>query len=283
MPKALNGMGYSDYSPKKQKDFTAIIQQHLAAAKRDLPYYYLDLYSGEGYLPEYGDGSPLIFLKNIPQGLCTFALFIDRNAASIIRLRELTAGYTKTRKMFIPFGCEDIFTVMDLVFDVLKMTEEIDLQGLVYVDANGIPDFNLLIKLLNTEPFRKLDVLLNIPAGIVKLHMRKRATIVDYLMPMAKTTWAVREPIGRLHWSMLFGTNSQCGWITDTPLIPIKTEMGLKIFKKANNPKNQQLGRLKTLRIIDRAGRSVNTPDFRRIEDLIGDDNAALESSLLGT
>lgn len=209
-----NGMGYSDYTPLKQKIFGQIVRKHLEISacifKKNRhwisPYYwYIDTNAGRGESPDGGDGSPLLFLREAAKfPIKVKALFIELREANCSALRSRIAsefGKFPSSRAQIQHGDHSQVLSEHFCGDPSQ-------YGLLYVDPSGnMPPFDLLARF--SKHYRKMDIVINTPCATVKRVSRAFGTeqLPDYLSKIRKDYWVIREPFGAHQWSFLIGTN----------------------------------------------------------------------------
>lgn len=78
--------------------------------------------------------------------------------------------------------------------------------GLIYMDMNGIPSFDILTKASCVPCFQRTDILINCPATALKRN-NGNIRLSEALSQIKKRYWIVRNPHGPWQWSMLIGSN----------------------------------------------------------------------------
>ena len=238
----INGsVGQSDYTKVKQHHFSVIVSTFLTAAKGMLTrnrgdheqyFLYVDLYAGSGENMDNVPGSPIIFHEAAKKAqICTLPILVEENEYSVKQLQDklfsVGANYFKIKNT----NNED-FVEMMIKQPVRKST-----YGLVYLDPNGIPNFELLRRLSEVRQYYKLDFLINCPATAIKraignVKCKQQSRLFEELKTIKKTNWMIREPIGKWQWTFIIGTN----W-NDPPQFkkhkfwPIDSAEGQKIVK----------------------------------------------------
>jgi hypothetical protein len=202
----INGIGQGDCTIEKENIFRALLGQHIAIVREVLgneknywasrEYVYIDLYAGSGRNEEVEcDGSPVIFLKTIKDKLRYKAHFVEKRADNCKALREVTLLYNSCT---IYEGDNK-----DVLPGILKSVPPKS-YGLVYVDPNGIADWDLIYQVTENPKYKFMDILLYLSATSYK---RARTPVDNFLNKVSKSNWIIREPVWHDQWTFLFGTN----------------------------------------------------------------------------
>lgn len=213
MPISQNGVGHSRATKNKQECLEKIISQILSVirviqGKRSYvndKVFYIDTNAGPGYnLEENCDGSPIVFLKVATRlGLEYQAHFIEINEESANTLREAIKSYPNC---FVHNG--DNRSVLDTVpYGIPKNT-----FGILYMDANGIPDFSLLERVSRMPRMKTIDIVIRIPGAAIKRNYSEIGTLIAMIKSIHKSHWIIKE-IDSVEtgwqWSMLIGLNTK--------------------------------------------------------------------------
>ena len=197
----INGQGYSGITPDEQHGLKSYLSLHFIIVKniyKKYPwhvhkYYYMDVTCGSGINPETKEnGSPIIFRNSI--GILDHqyeAHFIDRESANIEYL-----------KLHVGDNTEIVPRIVD------NIPNKKWAYGLLYMDNNGRPDFELISGVSRKLP--RVDILIRCPCTAIKRckHIDfKRLT--DYIDMAEKNIWLIRQPVEKdpWQWTFLFGTN----------------------------------------------------------------------------
>ncbi len=230
-------MGQSTVTPDKQQGLMNYLSLHMRIVHsiynkypnwRNRRYVFIDTTAGAGYNQDVDeDGSPVIFQKCIDAHDLNYrAYFIDELYGNTDALHEL-------------FDDErvEIFTGdhRDIVPDILD-TLRGDELGIVYMDKNGIPDFDLLADI--SKRHKKLDILVRCPATSIK---RNRIagnckSLVSYLATIQKECKIVRAPLpsDKFQWVFFVFTNyAHCDWKKERFYL-IESTNGKEILRRLN-------------------------------------------------
>lgn len=228
-----DGRGHSSMTPDKQSGLSAMLALHMRVVGNVFhknrwmhrEYYYIDTNAGSGSNPEEGvPGSPLIFLDRIKQfGYPWHAHFIECEAANVLMLKQRLNG-----------ECGNSIHVHHdnnacVVPEILRHLPGKSF-GLVYMDPNGTPNWELLTTVSKERP--KLDILIRCPTRVLKRTRYQGApSLVDGMKMVGKEAWLIREPIhgDRHDWTFLFGADYGFG------------EWGKERFYRTNSNKGKEL------------------------------------------
>lgn len=195
----------------------------------DKNYYYFDIGSGPGIcenLSQNGiSGSPLQFLNSI-NGMKVKSFFFEKDKFCFQKLEKI-----------IPKDIGNVFrgeaskTVPFVIENILPSTWKL---GLIYMDYNGPPDFNLLKFMANHPKTKRLDILVNFPLGLYKRvygfqkkypnlkHLNRLNSLDDTLKIKKNVCYKGPKP-GKCQWILYY--------LTDGPLIEWKKE-GWLVYDK---------------------------------------------------
>ena len=239
----INGsVGQSDYTKVKQHHFSVIANTLLNVSKgvfQKYPgiyegyYLYVDLYAGSGDNTDNVPGSPIVFLESAKNAkVCTLPIFVEENEYSAKQLQDklfsIGANHFKVKNI----------NNKQLVEMMIQEPPRKKIHGLVYLDPNGIPDFDLLSRLSKVGQYSKVDFLINCPATAIKRAIgskkcKQKSRLFEELETINKKNWIIREPIGKWQWTFIIGTNwdafpkfkKHCFW-------PMDSDEGKKIINK---------------------------------------------------
>jgi three-Cys-motif partner protein len=210
----INGQGQSRITPIKEAKFRALLQQHFAVvqkihAKRGrqwYPYLYVDATAGQGVNPDVNcPGSPWIFLEEVRRsGLDYRAHFIERDRERAGALRDL-------------FGSDPLTTIHDednreALPRIVDQVRGVPF-GMLYLDPNGMPDYDLIEKTYRSPSMRAVDLLIRYNS-MAEIRARTAndwdVMLPDRLERIGKSHWMVCRPESndRWKWSFLFGLNT---------------------------------------------------------------------------
>lgn len=209
-----DGVGHSAVTPDKQEGFEAYVRLHLNIVRavfqkntgawwmRKLAtYYYVDTNAGSGSNQEEGvDGSPVIFHRAAKEsGLDFKAWYIDRVIANTESLHACM-DTSNSEQIY----CGDNATLIPQISMVIPEKA----YGLVYMDPNGVPNFDVLSEFSRKHP--RMDILIRCSGTGVKRAMHGSGKrLFDFLASINKNRWLVRDilPSDPWQWTFLFGTN----------------------------------------------------------------------------
>lgn len=203
--------GQSNITHIKQRDYQEFLRDlwfKWATNALRQPYYprtliYIDTNAGSGYNETVEcEGSPLVFLNEAKRrGINYHAYLIEKDPALSA---ELTARVTSYNATSI---CGDN---KDVVPDILNEIPKNSL-GLIYVDPNGIPDWQMIA---NASQARYLDILIRFNSvALIRNHSNGHLPLSDYL-PSIKKQYRYGKDYyhsDRWHWSFLLGMNYEFG------------------------------------------------------------------------
>jgi three-Cys-motif partner protein len=207
-----NGIGHSGATVDKEDGFNAYISLHTRIVRsvfdnpknywlRYRKYVYIDTNCGSGCNSEEGvDGSPVIAVSAIRRsGLSFDAHFIDCEQGNIDSLSKLFTP-SPSIQFYIADNKEALPTIIKSIPKVA--------YGLLYMDPNGIPDFQLISDLCTAH--KHLDVLIRCPANAIKKNLHHGIKRLPELMSLVpKSRWLIRDvlPDDKWQFTFLFATN----------------------------------------------------------------------------
>jgi three-Cys-motif partner protein len=262
MPK-INGIGLSEYTDLKQRVFFNLIKQNIvtvdAICKKknwsNYRYLYIDATSGNGWY-EGIKGSPLQFwdainsLKRI-LNLEIRAYFIEQNKNILNELNDNLPPNCKRNSILIHGK------YCDCIPSIYK--SEGSNFGILYIDPNGIIDFEFLTDISKTRYMKMTDILLNCNATSIK-RTRKAFNNIDELINLIKRInkkrWFVSEYRGPYQWAFFLGTNSK-NFIPHSNGIKfydISSDFGERILHKLNYTKEEYSKNLPHQRNLEEIG-----------------------------
>jgi len=199
------GVGRSFHTNSKQSHFEYFLRTHFCISKNiinknswvDNEYFYADIFAGDG-----GDetlaGSPVIFEKvNKESKITQNPIFIENNPATVIRLQS---------QMSYPvINAQN----EDILLDLPLKKNQI---GLLYIDPNGDPPFELIREFYNRPHSKMIDLLIYFSGTTIKRALKspiaKRGECLkDNISSLPKKHWLIRGAVGKSQWSFLMGSN----------------------------------------------------------------------------
>jgi len=162
---------------------------------------------------------------------------IEKNPTTIEVLKN-TVG----RDRNFNFYCDDCGIVIQDVINHIPG----DPYGILYMDNNGAPNFEVAQYVSNIERFRHFDILLHLPATSIKRCIGARMTdldLIDQISRINKKYWYIHlcHPFGSdaWQWVMVFGTNFE-KWkgLERLDFFNIKTTKGESILNTINHKKS---------------------------------------------
>lgn len=232
------GQGQSDITNIKEADFHIFLSEWwLTLAKNALRRWqkynnrlvYIDTNAGSGFNENCNcPGSPIIFCraaKNADINYHAFLIEIDQDYALQLedRVDQFNARVIQGDNR-------------QITLDILSQLPPNTL-GLIYIDPNGIPDWDLITKICKHQNAKTMDVLIRYNTNAVwrNLHNGKLA-LPDALEQVRsyKKNWFGKqvEPSDKWYWSFLLGINypfkdwQKRGWLS------FQTEAGKALEKK---------------------------------------------------
>jgi three-Cys-motif partner protein len=241
-----NGIGYSEFTPKKIEDFSKIIAMHLAITQAVInrnpaifprEYHYIELTAGQGYSPDGQKGSPLVFIEKAEEEkfyLPIKADFIDCESGNISELIENLKRLKTERnwtKVSWEFHCGNY---QDEIKKILN-TKHNNL-GLVFIDPTGSPPDKTTLRHISTyRP--KMDVLIYISATNVKRILKyTNLRLTDYIQETSKKFWLIRkaQKSDKHKWTFLLGSNTKLSEHKGIKLFSLESEIGQAILEDLN-------------------------------------------------
>lgn len=222
-------VGQSDYTELKEQHYESILsmQSKIAGAAlrkiaakygRKGTYLLIDATAGSGILEDGLHGSPLIASRVIPEASGEYGMNYQ---IMLIEKDRSTCGSLYT--VIVPD--ENISIDHADYAEVLGAFSERKYQmGLLYVDANGIPNFDAIAGFAKKAP--RVDILFSICANGYKRGYRGELNLSDQLARMGKSNWLVRRPWGNFQWTFFLGSNYIDKAYKRIELYPIGSDQG---------------------------------------------------------
>lgn len=206
---ASNGQGQSWITPIKQENLGRILGQHLAICKNifkkrsdSLFYYYIDANAGSGYNDEADcEGSPLVFRREVQKARLPFVAYLVEQKAEFCTALNVAIG-AKSKMIVIEGDNRQVVPI--LICGIPRGS-----YGLLYVDKNGIPDFDLLRQASWMPQIAKIDILIRCPATAIKRSLwQGQSRLEDSIKSINKRYWIVQEPLPESwQWTFFMGLN----------------------------------------------------------------------------
>lgn len=215
----INGVGFSDSTEVKQKDFEVIVKTHVKAACMgiinknkwsDNPYMYFDMNAGPGFYNGIS-GSPIIFLDEAAKYNNTlFNVFLfESNELNCNELKKNISDRQYPENINIKILNSD--SCLDILNHV--PSSGYPKYGLIYSDPTGqVPPFDTLAQISNIHQCKQIDIVVNFAAATIKRLRGSKLcsesqTLKDHLSAINKQYWMVREPCSKHQWSFVIGSN----------------------------------------------------------------------------
>lgn len=209
------------------KIFNSIIAKHKWVNKK---LFYADIYAGDGGINN-RDGSPIIFEKICSQHkiFCN-PVFIEENPVTTKRLES---------KIKSPVINDKNENILPLLYPLKNQL------GLIYVDPNGDPNFNIIEDFYKKPNTQMIDLLIYFSGTTIKRAYKaptakRNISLEENIKRIPKKKWLFRSPTGKFQWSFLLGTN----WI-DIPkykklgFYEIDSLLGQSVLSTLNYTKNE--------------------------------------------
>ncbi|MBT3367770.1 MAG: three-Cys-motif partner protein TcmP [Nitrospina sp.] len=238
------GIGCSRDTILKQNNLRTILKTHFAICKSIMAtkyyanktYQWFDLTAGDGLNPEDGtSGSALIFYEEaILANIIFNAVFIDKSEQNCKLLTERLP-----ERKDITIICGDHKDIMPKFMSNRKQFN----LGFVYMDGNGIPNFNILSKISESNWFKNIDLLINCPATAIKRSRSNKPYLSENIKSINKKDWVIRTPAGPWQWSLLIGSNwhNFPAW-KKHDFYKITSDTGQMVFNVLNKSKRERDG-----------------------------------------
>lgn len=229
MPKNPTGQGYSENTSLKQENYAYFLRFLLPATRGVMSnprnaswasqcFQLIDFNAGPGWTEEYGDGSPMIALREAwEKGFHDrqlSAFFVDKSSEAIEALRENLAPFQNDRWDFRLENQDNSRLTAEILDWLRRNAGGKSALGLIYTDPNGYNDAPLESIIEICRQNTRLDVLIHISATSVKRQVGARATegievfdLERFIETIDKQKVFVREPYGKAQWSFLYLTN----------------------------------------------------------------------------
>ncbi|MCW5887879.1 MAG: three-Cys-motif partner protein TcmP [Anaerolineales bacterium] len=250
------GVGQSDYTPRKQQILQAILRMHISITQSviakyayyEREYLYLDCTAGPGLYGDRGEritGSPVIFLQCAEEKTLAYtARFIEEDQRHARRLKRIVAG-CKQRDVVVRPGSYD--QELPRVGRIGSGNQ----LGLLYIDPNGIPHWEPIKHILDANP--KIEVLIHLSATALK-RVPGEPSLAEVLQILGKQHWLIRQPFkgDPQQWTFLLGSNTQLfGKYKKIDFYPLESPEAQAFFDRINLTKNQRehLGQLDFLHL----------------------------------
>ncbi|MBL6996722.1 hypothetical protein [Desulfobacula sp.] len=206
----MQKVGRSEHTELKQKNLEYILSVQLKIFKHIIAnhkwvndkIFYADIYAGDGGINDCA-GSPLIFEKVCNENsIKCDPIFIEENPVTAKRLSA------KIKSSVINDRNENVLP---------QLYPEKNQLGIIYVDPNGDPKFDMLEDFYNKQNTKMIDLLIYFSGTTIKRAFKSPITkrdisLIDNITRLPKKKWLVRNATGKFQWSFLLGSN----WI-DVP------------------------------------------------------------------
>lgn len=240
-----NGIGWSDCTSEKNHQFRGIIRTNILMwksiiDKRDYfngNYTYIDLNAGPGIHPEYGPGSPVIFLEEIQkvQPLRYCAHLFENNLQTICDLSHNLGIYYDNKSVYIhPVDNIELLRVVG------ERNHGNNVPGLLYSDPTGqAPPSELLSEF--SKLWRSVDILIYSACTNIKrqLQFGGRKRFIECLEIIDRKSCMIREPIGAYQWTFAYLTNGPLPEWKKKGFFDVKSPEGKAILSKLNYTKEE--------------------------------------------
>ncbi len=198
-------VGRSEHTRLKQKNLKYFLEVYFCITKAILAknkwanqkMFYADIFAGDGG-EENISGSPVIFENvNYDYKIPCSPIFIEENPVTVHRLES---------KIVSPVINNKNENILPYISPLKNQ------YGLLYVDPNGDPPFNLLSRFYQKRNTNKIDLLIYFSGTTIKRCLKAPSTkrnvnLKNNILSLPKKHWLIRSFVGKHQWSFLLGTN----------------------------------------------------------------------------
>lgn len=262
------GQGQSDMTPFKQQDLGEFLEFWFPLAKNALrnnprkfrrTITYIDTNAGSGDNPKHKcPGSPLIFCKQAEkEGVLYHAYLVEQDPDACQELKERVKGYDA--EVICGNNQQIVPTLLDNLYP--------GSLGLIYIDPNGIPDWELIRQASIHPKMASIDILVRYNTGAVWRNHHNGYHLnsdIDNLQKRFK--WGKDYyPFDRWHWSFLLGMNFEFGDWKKKGWYRLDTQAGQELKEKlADSPTQRQ--KKSQIALTGLMESTCNTPSFELSE-----------------
>lgn len=215
MPVGPNGVGYSGFTQTKEDDFRYIartIAGKVCGIQKSKQYkdifLYFDPFAGSGFNYEVNcPGSPVVVIEELKRlKLQYHAVLVDQNKENCESLRA-TFKDQECRYGQVEIHHSDCRPVILWSQQLIEGTP----HGLMIVDPNGNPYFEMIRAFYSTDNTEKIDLCIRLGSVNYKRCVGAFgwSDLRDSLEQINKKYWFVKYPESeKYQWTTIFGTNS---------------------------------------------------------------------------
>lgn len=242
MPKE-NGIGFSEWTKEKQEIFRSLARINLmmwsAVLNKNGAYFrgnftYFDITAGNGMHPEYGLGSPLIYIDELRDNFSKpwVVHLFELNYTNATQLEETV------NKRYPPRTKDNVFIYNGdnaVLLDSWINKSKNKVPGLLYCDPTGeVPPFRLLSRF--SCIWESIDLLVAFSATNKKRERCRfgRCELKEDISSIYKKNILIREPFGKHQWTFFYMTNGPLPVWERQGLHPLNSKRGQEIFNKLN-------------------------------------------------
>lgn len=252
-------VGQSEYTQTKEDHYASILGWQTGIAKRAIEnqyrkwretYLLIDATAGSGMLEGGIPGSPIRALQVLDARQFQYrAVFVEHDLTAFVDLQASIWQPAELRYT----------TYQQVLGEFCRYPDSLQL-GMLYVDPNGTPDFDVLMMFAKAYP--SMEILISVTANGVKRGGKTEASLAEWIRRIPKRYWLVRKPYSKWQWTFLFGTNYERGFnkpYLKIDLHPTTSEIGRQYLEQASSTKEELLKKVQP----PITGLTLNTCDIQ--------------------
>lgn len=240
----INGVGQSEYTKTKEEHYAKLLGWHINVAERAIrnnlwanpTYLLIDATAGSGVLEDGSAGSPLVAIARLRKMSTPFkALFVEENSDVFAQLDIHVHQDNSVQLRWARYQG----VIMEMAY-----RKDRNQFGLLYIDPNGIPDFDALCQFSRVRP--KMDILISVTATGYKRSGKAELHLDEWLRRIGKQHWLIRKPYTAWHWTFLFGSD-YAGFNKAYKGIeaePVTSDLGKEWLEQVSYTPSERLGKV---------------------------------------